>query len=194
VGKTTAAVRMALELKQERPDLRIRIINADHARGGGRLLLRNYAELTGMDYREVSGPVDFATAVKEGRNFDKVVVDLPGLERGATFESMEQELGLEVSGDIQVHLAMSPYYSRQQFTSYLHRFFSRSVSSLVWTKLDEAYNFGAVVNTGAETGLPISALSFGAGLKGTLVPAQAAQVWRLIFKHLLPGEPTEPIQ
>jgi flagellar biosynthesis protein FlhF len=45
-GKTTAAVRLALLLRKTNPGLRIALLNADCERGGGRLVLRNYAELS----------------------------------------------------------------------------------------------------------------------------------------------------
>ncbi len=61
------------------------------------------------------------------------------------------------------------------------------VGSLVWTKLDEACNFGALINVAAATGLPVSALSYGAGLRDTLVPAQSPMLWKIIFKHEMPG-------
>jgi len=59
-------------------------------------------------------------------------------------------------------------------------------AGIVWTKLDEASSYGPLINTGAATGLPISALSYGAGLADTLVPAHSGHVWRLVFKHQFP--------
>ena len=193
-GKTTSAVRLALELKKEQPDLRICLVNADHVRGGGRLLLKNYSELGGMAYREASTPVEFAAVVRESKSFDRIILDLPGLERGAGLEGFLADLGAETAKDLQVHLVLSPHYSAGQFTAFLNRFYSRAVSSLIWTKLDEAYTYGAVVNTAAETGLPVSALAFGPGLRDTLAPAEAVLLWRLIFKHQLPGEAGSRIQ
>ena len=40
------------------------------------------------------------------------------------------------------------------------------------------------------TELPVSALSFGPGLKNSIAPASSDLLWRLIFKHALPGQIT----
>jgi len=33
----------------------------------------------------------------------------------------------------------------------------------------------------------VSALSYGSGLKNSIAPAKSDMLWRLIFKHALPG-------
>jgi flagellar biosynthesis protein FlhF len=38
-----------------------------------------------------------------------------------------------------------------------------------------------------QTGLPVSALSFGPGLGNSLAPARENMLWRLLFKRELPG-------
>ncbi len=52
VGKTTTALRMALQLRAQNPSYRIAFINADCLRGNGRLVLRHWAELSDFTYVE----------------------------------------------------------------------------------------------------------------------------------------------
>lgn len=188
VGKTSALVRMALALKQESPDCRICLVNADQHRLGSRLALKQYAELTSVAYKEVGDATEFASLVASSHEYDKVLVDLPGLDKGMTLERLMDKLGLDAAEDLRVHLVLSPFYAPAQLRAFERQYYTPMAASLVWTKLDEASGFGAVVNTAATTGLPVSALSYGASMSETLAPAKQTALWRLVFKHRLPNE------
>ncbi|MDR2605441.1 MAG: hypothetical protein LBC55_08885 [Desulfovibrio sp.] len=190
-GKTTVAVRLALTLRKSRPGIRICLLNADAARGNGRLLLRHYCELSDMAYKEASTTPALVVALNQGlrEGFDRIIVDLPGLSRGRCLRTLLDDAGLSnLTGDgpedLAVHLAMSPHY--REMRGMMERYRTAHRSGIVWTKLDEAEHFGQVVNVGAATGLPVSALSFGPGLGNSLAPAKENMLWRLIFKREMP--------
>jgi flagellar biosynthesis protein FlhF len=42
------------------------------------------------------------------------------------------------------------------------------------------------------SGLPVSALSYGSGLKNSIAPATREMVWRLLFMRKLPGGDIQP--
>ncbi len=185
-GKTSTLVRMALSLRSRRPDMSICIVNADSERGNGRLLLKHYAELSDMAYREASDGVSLANVLRESRQFDRVLIDLPGLGRQDSFSALSTRMGLCAAQDMAVHLVLAPSYAPQQMSSFMRQYANGCAGSIIWTKLDEACTFGAVVNMAVSSGLPVSALSFGPGLKNTLTPARDVMLWRLLFKHQLP--------
>lgn len=190
-GKTTAAVRLALALKKFRPGLRICIVNADAERGNGRLLLRHYAGLSELVYREAGNGLEMAGVLGEinTQGFDKIIVDLPGLQQGMHLAEVVTELGLGRLEAIQtaLHLVLAPHYDNTAMASLLSRYRLAMPSSLIWSKLDEAGRFGAIVNASVASNLPISAFSFGPGLLNTLVPAKQIMLWKLLFKHELPS-------
>ncbi len=190
-GKTTTLLRMALACQQARPGARILLVNADAAQAKGRMFLKHYAELSGITFREAASPRDLAGVLAAGQKFDKVFLDLPPVGAGLTLEGYLKLLGLSERDDLAVHLVLSPLYASAQLSSYLRVYKSPKTASLVWTKLDEACNYGDIVNAAYATGLPVSALSFGSGLRGTLVPAKAIMLWKLLFKHELPQSPIE---
>lgn len=190
-GKTTAALRMALLLRQERPEIRIAFINADCERGNGRLLLRHWAELSGFAYAEAPDAETMHAALRAGKDVTHLFVDLPALRDGATLADMMTSMGLQAT-DAAVHLALPPHYSTTQNRAFLNRYQTSLLSDVVWTKLDEAAGFGPLINVASFSGLPVSALSYGSAMRGTLSPAEEAFLWRLIFKRQLPGRITEP--
>ncbi len=191
VGKTTAAVRLALNLQRANPGLRICLLNADAARGNGRILLKHYAELSDLLYREVSGPADLAAVLADlaDKEVEKIIVDLPGLPRGGNLSGLLAELGFEAGGkDAAMHLVLLPHYAQSELLRLMARYHCGLDSGIIWSKLDEAERYGAILNIARASGLPVSALSYGPGLRDTLIPARETLLWRLIFKRELPGQ------
>lgn len=192
-GKTSVSIRMALSLRKSAPGCRICVVNADATRGNGRLLLRHYCDLSDMAYKEASTTLELVSALNAAlrEGFDRIIVDLPGLSRGRYLATLLADAGLdertgETPDDLAVHLALPPHYGSQQLRGLLKRYSCAHASSIVWTKLDEAEQYGQLVNVAVESGLPVSALSFGPGLGNSLTPARENMLWRLLFKRELP--------
>ncbi len=189
VGKTSALLRMALAVKREKPRTRICLVNTDQRRLQSRLILQHYAELSEFDFLEAQSPVEFAQLVSQNaQDYDKIFLDLPGLERGQTLERLMGRLGLDAARDLVLHIAFSPHFASSQLKEFERQYYSPLAKSLIWTKCDEACSFGAIVNTAVATSLPISALSYGTGLAETMAAAKHVPLWRLVFKHKLPNE------
>lgn len=186
-GKTTTALRMAALLRQEKPNIRIACINVDCERGNGRLVLRHMAELSDFAYHEASDAEGMRTALRGTAEADCVFVDLPALPKDKNLNETIATLGL-MNTQPAVHLALSPHYGATQTQSFLDRYQTNLDGSMVWTKLDEAAGAGPLVNLSAVCRLPVSALSYGSGLRATLSPAHEPLVWRLVFKRQLPGQ------
>lgn len=199
-GKTSSALRLGLCLRATVPGTAVAYLNADCARGNGRLVLRHWAELSDFGYYETPDAAAMKAALKACHNFDVIFIDLQGLGRGEHLEDRLMHLGLPLTrqgdggaglgsyGGVAVHLAMPPHYSGKQLSALLRRYQTHLPTGLVWTKLDEAVSFGNVVNVGVRSGLPITALSYGSELNGSLSPADEGSVWRMLLKRQLPGQ------
>ncbi|OLN28043.1 Flagellar biosynthesis protein FlhF [Desulfovibrio sp. DV] len=188
VGKTTILLRLALEARRRLPQNRVVVVNADTGRGKGRLLLRHYAELSGLTYAEVDSPEDFGRILNGAAAGDAVFVDTPSLAREGALAAWHSEMGLSGRAGLAAHLVLSPLFSDAQADHYLRAGRCEHVSSLIWTKLDEACNYGSLVNMAHASSLPVSALTFGPELTGNMAAASGKAVWKLLFKHQLPGE------
>jgi len=190
-GKTTVLLRLALEYARVNPGAKICLADADNAQGRGRLFLKHYAGLSEMAYREISGQEDASTLVAQSHNFDKIFIDLPGMVGDFTLEECLEALGLDQRPDLAVHMVLSPHFSPDALESFARKYKSSKTGGIIWTKLDEACNYGSMVNVAHFSGLHVSALSFGPGLRGTLAPAQNVMLWKLLFKHQLPEGDTK---
>ncbi|WP_281762368.1 flagellar biosynthesis protein FlhF [Pseudodesulfovibrio nedwellii] len=191
-GKTTSLVRLALKIKKEKPNTRICLATADGGRGKGRLVLKHYAELSGLAFREIITRDDFALLQKESGQFDMIFVDLPGLPGKTTLEEWVHLYGMQNCPDMSMHLVLNPYYSTAQFERFTEKYKSEQLASVIWTKLDEACTFGSILNMACASGLPVSALSYGAGLKNSIKAASEEMVWRLLFMRTMPNGDIQP--
>ena len=183
VGKTSTVLRLALLRKQQIPHHRVAFINTDSLRGNGRVVLRHWADLSGFPYFEAPDKETMFGALKACGDANCIFIDMQGLAKNENLEDKLHMLGLD-SLQAHVHVVLSPHY--QYLKELLKRYKSPFPASVMWTKLDEAEHFAELINIAVWTGMPISALSFGAELQGSLLPADEAQIWRLILKHQLP--------
>ena len=189
-GKTTTALRFALQLRAHDAGVHIAFINADCLRGNGRLVLRHWAELSGFAYLEAPDRESMSRALTATAEADVVFIDVPGMSAGETLAQWRADMGLDVVAveEAASHLVMAPFCDALQTKEFLGRYHAGAPASIVWGKLDEAVSFGTIVNVGAGSELPVSALSYGAELKESLSPATEPLIWRLIFKRQIPGQ------
>lgn len=192
-GKTSALIRMALQYRRANPGARVCVVNADSARTGGRMLLKHYTELSEIAYSEAATRMDWSRIFLEvaRTGYDLVLVDLPSFDRNASLAAYLTELDLpgpDLSPqDMAVHIVLSPLFGRLQLSALVERYRSHLDGSIIWAKLDEALSYGALVNVSSNTGLNVSALSYGTGLRDSLAPAEDGTLWRLVFKRQLPA-------
>lgn len=187
MGKTSTALRFALQVRQQDPEARIAFINCDCLRGNGRLVLRHWAELSNFAYLEAPDKSAMEHALQAAGRAHVIFVDVPGFSHGQDLSTWLDKMGLG-RADAAAHLLLSPFCDALQTKAFLQRYHYDGAGSIVWGKLDEAVSFGHMVNVAYATGLPVSALSFGSELKESLVPATEPLIWRLIFKRQLPAQ------
>ncbi len=186
VGKTATILKLALKYKRENKGARICLVNVDGYQGKGKLLLKHYAELSDFEYKEIHGLKDVAALLSEASEYDRIFIDTPGLKRGMHLDLWWENSPLKLIENCHVHLVLSPVYSREQVDYYLSMFLCDRLSSLIWTKLDEACIYGTMLYTGFTTQIPISLFTYGATLKNSIVVASGPLLWNLVFKHKLP--------
>lgn len=192
-GKTTSAIRMALALRRQKPDMTIAFINADCNRASGRLILRHWAELSDFTCYEAPDAGAMRKALTASAGADRVFIDLPALGRDEDLQGVKVRLGL-ADVEAPIHLVLSPHHDSMQISAFLTRYAIQGAGSLVWSKLDEAVSYGGLVNVAAACKLPVSSLSHGPALQRTLSPATEPLLWRLIFKRQLPSENAAPTE
>ncbi len=182
VGKTSTLLRIALETRRINPEWKICLVNTDTQHAGGRLYLKHYASLSGLNYTEAKTAADWQELAAGKQAFDLVLIDTPGI--GEENEGISRDV--EDLLDVHCHLVLSPVYGSSQIDHYLAVAGKGNIQSIIWTKVDEACNYGVLVNASWKTKLPVSYFSYGKSLKNCSAPATQDNLWTLIFKKSLP--------
>lgn len=186
-GKSSVLIRTALREKAANPNMNICLVAADGNKGKGRLVLKHYSELSGLAYRELITHEDVAVLKREAGKFDMILIDLPGMSGNNSLTDWLMAHGMEDWNELAIHLVLNPYYSPDQYRIFADKYKSSKVASVIWTKLDEACTFGAILNMACSSGLPVSAMSYGSSLKNSITPATQEMIWRMLFMRQLPG-------
>lgn len=186
VGKTSTILKLSLLYKRRFPDAKICLVNVDNYQGKGKLYLKHYADLSNFSYKEVRGFTDITALLGELSNYHYIFCDTPGLKRDNNLTNWLQDSPLNMIDDKNIHLLLSPSYSRQQIDFFLDRYQSTELTSLIFTKLDESCTYGSMVYAGFKTKIPISLFTIGPSLKDSLLQASYLDLWNLVFKHRLP--------
>ncbi|MCA1743252.1 MAG: hypothetical protein ABR542_07215 [Desulfonatronovibrio sp.] len=182
VGKTTTVLRIALEARRQNPNWKICLVNTDTQHAGGRLYLKHYASLSGLNYLEMKTAADWQDLAAKKHLYDLILLDTPGFGD----DSMSITRDIEDLLGIHTHLVLSPVYGSSQIDHYLSENRTQSIKSIIWTKIDEACSYGVLLNTSWKSGLPVSYLSFGKGLRDSSSSATQENLWMLIFKKKIP--------
>ncbi len=188
-GKTCTTLRLALAAKKSRPGCRILVANADRSQGKGRLYLRHYTELSGLSYRELDDTAQWEQLAQDAKTHDLVLLDLPGLPGRQNLDTWLAEASAGCLPPSHVHLVLNPLYGSAQMNAFMSRMRTTAAASIIWTKLDEACNYGEILNQANNTGLPVSLFSVGPELKNSLVQPKDHDVWKLLLRHELPAAP-----
>lgn len=186
-GKTSTTLRLALAMKKTQPKARILVVNADRSQGKGRLYLRHYTELSGLSYRELDNSAQWEDLHNDADSYDLVLVDLPGLPGRQNLSDWLHEISGGCLPACHAHLVLSPLFGAAQMDNFVSRLRCGSAASIIWTKLDEACNYGAILNQATATGLPVSLFSVGPDLKNSIVQPKDQDVWKLLLRHELPN-------
>jgi flagellar biosynthesis protein FlhF len=188
-GKTSCLLSLVLNIRRARPGAKICLVNADDPNGKGRLVLKHYAELSGVAYRDVFCADDLQH-VTGNKRYDFVLVDTPALPRNGKVNDLLDNFGIRADAETAIHMTLSPLFAPAQCSHYLQSYCSSMTTDILWTKLDEACSFGVMVNVGESTGLPVAALSYGAGVRETATRFETMDLWKMLFKHELPASNT----
>ena len=98
-----------------------------------------------------------------------------------------EDLGryLNAIEDVETRLTLSAAASDKQMEESIRNFSKLRVDGLIFTKLDEAVNLGAVYNQYARTGIPISYFTTGQRVPEDIEEASAKRLIGAMFK---PGQ------
>ncbi len=190
VGKTTTLAKLAAAHKL-RHGKRVGMITCDTYRIAAVEQLRTYANIIGVPLKVVLTPEELRSACAELADCDVILIDTAGRSPGDSARLDELAEFLEAAQPDQTHLVLSSVAGQGSLTRAAERFARLKPDHLIFTKLDEAVNFGLLVNVTArvQAKLPVrlSYVTTGQEVPDDIEPTRAERMARLVLEGALPA-------
>lgn len=169
VGKTTTLEKLAMRMKaQENRD--VAILCCDTCKIAASKELEAFGELMEIPVEAVYTPEEMVDLLRQYGDRDVVLIDTAG--RGATGSDVLQEIEdfMRQGRPDEVHLVLSATTKYEDLLNILRRFENTAPNYLLFTKLDETTSCGTLLNLAAETGKPISYVTWAPGIAEGMEP------------------------
>lgn len=186
VGKTTTIAKLAAayKLRQAR---RVGLVTSDTYRIAAVEQLRTYAGIIGLPLRVALTPQDMASACDALRDCDVILIDTAGRAPGDAGRVGELARFLDAAVPHQVHLVLSSAASQASMKQAADSFASVGPTHVIFTKLDEAVNFGVLVNIGRQINAKLSFVTTGQEVPDQIEPGNAERLARLVLDGAAPA-------
>lgn len=179
VGKTTTVAKLAARLAGE--GLKVGLATIDTFRIAAVEQLKIYAKILNIPIDVILTPHDLGRSLHMRRGLDVILIDTAG--RGQRDMEQINDLAEYFNGlpSVDVKLALSAASSERQMEEAIRNFSAMRLSSLIFTKLDEAVQLGPVFNQSVKTGLPVAYFTNGQRVPEDMEEAGAKRLINGIF-------------
>ncbi|MFM1918595.1 MAG: hypothetical protein RLZZ303_229 [Candidatus Hydrogenedentota bacterium] len=180
VGKTTNIAKIAGQFCGGRERARVALITTDTYRIAAPEQLRVYANIMGIPLTVADDPEAVRRAVREYEQHDLVLIDTAGGSQFNLEQINELKLLLQAAQPHETMLAVSAGTPLEDMRNVLRNFLCLGPTSLMFTKVDETRQYGAMLSLLWESSLPAGYLSVGQNVPDDIVVANGGKVAQLM--------------
>lgn len=180
VGKTTTVAKLAARFTVGRKS-KIALVTIDTFRVGAVEQLKTYSRIMGLPLEVASTPKELEKAISLHCDKDLILIDTVGRSPKdyETIENLKEMLSVPFS--IETHLCVAATTRERELRSIVESFSVLPISRLLFTKLDESFSFGAIINLQLEKKLPLSFFTKGQRVPEDIEPATGKKVAELVL-------------
>ncbi len=182
VGKTTTIAKLAAEAITN-SDARVALVTIDTYRIAAVEQLKIYGEIMGLPVEVVITPDQLQEAFRRHRDKDLILIDTAGRSPRDTASIAELNDFLGNSSEVENHLVLAAPTAERQLNEIVTRFSALPLAKLIFTKLDETDQCGALINLPTRANLPLAYLTNGQKVPEDLLLAEAKTVATLVMNH-----------
>jgi len=179
-GKTTTIAKIAADLVY-RQQKKVALISLDTFRVGGIEQLDIYGEIMKIPVEAAQDRPGLEECVRRHADKDVILIDTMGRCHKDHSYSVQLSEVFAMLGEVEKHLVLSVASNEEQFFESYKQFYSLGVNRVLFTKLDEGLNFGAMLNFSLRSRLPLSYFTTGQRVPEDIEVAGRDKVIRLIF-------------
>lgn len=180
VGKTTSIAKLAADLIINQKK-KIALITTDTYRIAAVEQLKTYADIMNLPVEVVYTPEDLKTSLKKYKDFDNVLVDTSGISPKNKFQMIELKGLLETCEPHDVFLVMSASTRTKDLKKIYDDYKMFNVNGLIFTKLDETYVYGALLNITNYARCPLEYITTGQTVPDDIERAELDKVAKIIL-------------
>ena len=160
VGKTTTAAKLAAKYKliEKRS---ISLVSMDTYRVGGVEQLRTYSKILDCPFAEVSDPKDLETFFVKQQDSQVIIIDSAGFSPRTGMDSVQLKALQNLPVAAHFQLVVSSNTKQRDLEETVKNYRILGPKSLIFTKLDESWGFGEILNTAVFSKLPLSYFTTG---------------------------------
>lgn len=183
-GKTTTLAKLAAQYLFG-DKLNIGILTTDTYRIGATEQLRIYADIMGLPLKLICKKEEFKESLDEFGEKDIILIDTPG----KSYRDEDYLLGLKelfnVESSIEKNLILDITANRENMIETAEKFGIIDYDNIIFTKLDEANNFGPIYNIIDYAGKPVFYITNGQNVPQDLEEVGPGRLARLIVKNTM---------
>ncbi len=184
VGKTTTIAKIASRLKLEE-HAKIALVTADTYRIAAVEQLKTYANILSVPLEVIYSPGELGEALDELSQYDICLVDTAGRSHKSKDQIEDIRMLLEQIpiADRQVYLVLNAGTKYSDLKEIASVYSDLTDFSIIFTKLDETFSAGAMLNMRVKTKCPLSYVTWGQNVPDDMGEVDAQKV----AKQLLSG-------
>lgn len=181
VGKTTTIAKLAARM-QLTDKKRVALISMDSFRIAAADQLRAYSKILDCPFSEVTENSDLADFVTKFYDYDLILIDTAGRSSKQQMQMDQLRSLANMPFPVHFHMVQSASMKQRDLDENLKAFRMVNLQSLIFTKLDESWSFGEILNTNITSKLPLSFFTTGQKVPEDLEPATKERVVERIFR------------
>lgn len=160
VGKTTTIAKLAANFKLAE-EKRVALVTADTYRIAAIDQLKTYAEIINIPVEVVFTPQEMKTGIARHTDKDLILIDTAGRSQRDTQKVFELKDFIEAARPSEIHLVLSATTRYKDILDVVEKFSIMSIQQLLFTKLDEATNYGTMLNVVSKLNKAVSYITTG---------------------------------
>lgn len=186
VGKTTTIAKLAATFKLKQ-NLNVALVTIDTYRIAAVDQLKTYADIIGLPLNVVHSPMEMAAAIDRCHGYDVVLIDTAGRSQRDDRRLEELNAFLDAADPHEVHLVLSSTASEAVLTEAAERFAAIRADRVIFTKMDEAVNFGVVLNVIRKVNKRLSYITTGQEVPHDIEPGEPHRIAAMILGQKVNG-------
>jgi flagellar biosynthesis protein FlhF len=181
VGKTTTLAKLAAKLKIQE-NKKIELISMDTFRVAASDQLRVYSKILDCNFTEVSDKNELLEVISKKNSADYIFIDTAGRSMRMPDQIESLKMISELPIPIEFHLVLSSTMKQRDIDETIRAFRFASPSSLIFTKLDESWAFGEILNSTVQSKIPLSYFTTGQRVPEDIEIASKERVAERVLK------------